>query len=79
VFLHGGVSYVAQQKTPRREATEKMAPAELQKYPPPYYTFDPCPGCYGFLIVTAPLDAATLPFQAIGMGLTAWLMSGQRH
>lgn len=79
VFLHGGLSYVVQQKRPEREAADKMSPMELQKYPAPYYTFDPCPGCYSLFIVTVPLDAATLPFQAIGLGLAALIYSNATH
>ena len=36
------------------------------------------PEYYPFLLATVPLDAATLPFQAIGYGLMAWFMSGHQ-
>jgi hypothetical protein len=38
----------------------------------------PHPEYYPFLIATVPLDAATLPFQAIGYGLMAIFMSGHQ-
>jgi hypothetical protein len=79
VFLHGGSSYVVQQKRPERDTAEKMSPTELQKYPPPYYAFDRCRGCYSLFLITAPMDAATLPFQAIGYGLAALMYSNATH
>ena len=65
VFLHDGLFYVAEQKRPERDSAEKMSPTELQKYRPPFYAFDPCPGCCSLLLITAPMDTATLPLQAI--------------
>ena len=80
VILHGGSSYVIRQKHPERATAEKMSPTELQKYPPPYYAFDPCPGCYSLLLVTAPMDAATLPCQALYGGfLYLILRYGEMH
>jgi len=74
VFLHGAQSYVVQQKRSGTEDTEKMPAATLQPFPPPYYAYRPCPGCYGFLLITVPFDAATLPFQAIGLGAKYWFV-----
>src|SRR6185369_10587052 len=79
VFLHGGLSYVAQQKRPEKDVAGKMSPMELRQYPPPYYAFSPCPGCYAFFLVTVPMDAVTLPFQAIGCGLAALMYSNATH
>jgi hypothetical protein len=72
LFPHRGVSYVIQQKRCKGENAEEMPPEILQNFPPPYYAFKPCPGAYPFLIVTVPFDAATLPFQAMGVGLMYW-------
>src|ERR1700692_1245408 len=74
VFLHGGLSYVVQQKQPEGENAKKMPPTALQPYPPPYRAYKPSPGCYPFLIVTVPLDAATFPLQAIGVGFEYWFV-----
>ena len=80
VFLHGGVCYVSQQKHPEGVNTEKMPPTHKTENHPPYYAFKPCPGCYSLLLATVPLDAATLPFQALLSGF--WylaLKNGEMH
>src|SRR6266404_5888861 len=59
LFLRGGRSYVVQQRPPERHNVEEMPPAVLQPFPPPYYAFRPCVGCYASLIVTVPFDAVT--------------------
>ena len=80
VFVHGGVSYVVQQKNHQRATAEAMSPTELQKYPPDFYVFDPCPGCYSLLLVTAPMDAVTLPCQGLYVGfLYLCLRYGEMH
>ena len=73
VFLHGGVCYVIQQKHPQGKNAEKMPPTMQRDNHPPYYAFKPCPCCYSLLLVTAPLDAATLPCQALYGGFF-WLL-----
>lgn len=41
---------------------------------------EPHPSYYGFLLVSVPFDAVTLPLQRIGYGLFAlWLSQGKMH
>jgi len=75
VFLHGGHSYVIQQKRSGGEDPGKMPPEALVGFPSPYRAYSPCPGCYGFLLMTVPFDAAFLPFEAIGWAGMTWFVN----
>ena len=79
MFLHGGVCYVIQQKYPEGDNAERMSPTHQADNHPPYYAFRPCPGCYSLLLVTVPMDAVTLPFQAIGYGVAILMFSNATH
>jgi len=79
VFSHGGVCYVTQGKHPKGHSAEKMDPSDLKNSHEPYYAFKPCPGCYSLLLLTAPMDAVTLPFQALALGFVWFVMRQGWH
>lgn len=75
LILHDSHSYVIQKNRSHDEGAEAMPPSMLRDFPPPYYAFKPCPGCYVYLVATVPLDTVTLPLQVIGTGLLYWFLS----